>query len=103
MTPDQRIAQLERTVADLSQQIKQLSNNTTIPFNVEKAFRNRLKLNKNAQEEITDVTTDFPANPLSESVNEAGTSSYNVMAAPDIVLSVRLPNGTLVAVGAFDY
>ena len=89
MNPEQRIAQLERTVAALAQQLKQLSNNTTIPFDVEKAFRNRLGINY----PVWKIEYDYAGAAVSnnKSVNEAGTSSYSVLNVPDGYLFITLP------------
>lgn len=102
MNPDERIAQLERQVAELTKRLNALQSFTTIPFDVEKAFRNRLNLNRDLQEIITDITSEFPSPPLAQSVNEAGMDSYDVMTTPDYVLKVRLGN-LYVGVPAFDF
>jgi hypothetical protein len=94
--------ELEKRVAELERIIKALGAFNTIPLNVEKAFRNRLNLTNDVQEIITNITSEFPADPLSQDVDEAGTDSYKVMLPPDYVLKVRLGAG-YVGVPAFDY
>lgn len=102
MTPDERIAQLERMVASLTNQVNALGSFTTIPLNVEKAFRNRLNMTTDRQEIITDITSEFPSPPFAQAVNESGTSSYDVMPTSDYALRVRLGN-LYVAIPAFDF
>lgn len=102
MTPDERITQLERQIAELTQQIKALGSFTTIPLTVEKAFRNRLNMVVDRQEIITDITSEFTPPFFDQAVNEGGAASYSVMTTPDYALKVRL--GSLyVAIPAFDY
>ena len=99
MNPEQRIAQLEAQVAELTKTVKSLGSFNSIPLNIEKAFKSRLI--NNLQERVTDITDDFPADPLSVDVDEGGTSSYTVAAPPDYVLRVKI-GGIYVAIGAYD-
>lgn len=100
MNPDQRIAQLEAQVAEMRELLNKFRSFNTIPLEVDKAFSTRLL--GDTQPKITDITADFPADPLSQSVSEGGTASYKVAAPPDYALRVRL-GGLSVAIGAYDY
>ena len=90
---------LEQRVAALEAQLKALSSFNTIPFGVEKAFKKRLI--SNLQEQVEDITVDFPSPPFAQAVNEGGMSSYDVMTTPEYALKVRLGN-LYVAIPAFD-
>lgn len=100
MNPDQRIAKLEAQVAELAATLNKFRSFNTIPIEVDKAFSARLL--GDVQPKITDITADFPADPLSQDVNEGGSASYTVAAPPDYALRVRL-GGLSVAIGAYDY
>lgn len=89
MNPEQRIAQLEGQVSALLQQVKALSSSASIPFNVEKAFRNRLGINHPVWKIEYDYAGTAVAN--NQAVNEAGSASYNVLAAPDGYLFITIP------------
>lgn len=98
---NERISKLEAQVAELTQQLKALSSFNTIPFNVEKAFKNRLT--SDLQPHVTNVTDDFPANPLSELVDEGGSATYRVMSPPDYAIRLHLGGNVYVAIPGFDY
>lgn len=100
MNPNERIAQLESQVADLTRRLNALSSASAIPFEVEKALASRLT--SNLQEKVVDITSAFPSNPLSVAVDEGGTSTYRVMDQPDYAIKLRLRN-SYVAIPAFDY
>ena len=89
MTPEQRIAQLEVQVANLTEQMKRLGDSTSIPFSVEKAFRNRLGVLHPVWEIVYDYSGIAANN--TQAVNEGGMASYNVLAAPDGYLFITLP------------
>jgi hypothetical protein len=56
-----------------------LGNRAIIPFSVEQAFRDRLRINT-----YTPLTTSSKsASSENQAVNEAGSASYNVLKAPD--------------------
>lgn len=100
MNPE--FAQMKREIEELKAQVKALSNNATIPFPIEKAFRARLGIKAGLQEQVTDITDDFPSPPLAQAVDEGGTDTYDVMTTPDYVLRVKL-GSIYVAVPAFDF
>lgn len=98
MTPEQEIAQLKQQIAVLAEQVQKLSSFTAIPFEVERAFRNRLGID-NLQTKIYNGG-DLVSNYV-QAVNESGMSSYNVPSEPDYML--RLKYGNLaVVVPAYD-
>lgn len=94
-----RIAQLEAQVAELTKVVQSLRSSTSIPFEIDKAFSARLT--GNLQEKVQDLTADFPSPPFAQSVNEAGTSSYQVMTTPEYALQLKL-GSIYVAIPAFD-
>ena len=99
MNPDNRIVKLEAEVAELKRLVKSLSSFTTIPLNIEKAFKNRIA--GDLQERITDITADFTPPFFDQAVNEGGVASYSVMTTPEYALKVKL-GSIYVAIPAFD-
>jgi hypothetical protein len=92
------LEQLKRRVNDLEQLVKALANNTTIPFNVEKAFSSRLGIT-NLQTKLYDGG-DLPSN-YSETVNEGGVASHSVLREPDYILRAKYRH-LAVAIPAYD-
>ena len=81
MTPQEReqFEQMQKELQELRTFKRSLEAFGTIPLNVHKAFQKRLKVN----EDQTPLTLD-PTNPLQvKAVNEAGSSTYNVMSPAD--------------------
>jgi hypothetical protein len=77
---------LEKRIEELERIVKALSSTTTIPFNIEKAFKARLGISSFSKVSI--ATDADPAQFLRE-VDESGASSYDVMAPPDEILRVK--------------
>lgn len=87
MTPEQRIAQLEALVADLRLQMGNLTSSNTIPYDVEKAFKNRLSYFAKPHI-IFDHDGDAVNN--TQAVNEDGSGTYNVLKVPDNWLFITI-------------
>ena len=89
MTPEARIAQLERTVAELTTKMNALGSSSSIPFPIEKAFRNRLGINY----PVWKIEYDYAGAAVNntQAVNEGGMASYNVLKSPDGYLFITLP------------
>lgn len=90
MTPqEQRIAQLERMVVELTARLNALGSSSSIPFPVEKALRNRLGINY----PVWKIEYDYAGAAVSntQAVNEGGMATYNVLKAPDGYLFITLP------------
>jgi hypothetical protein len=82
---------LEQRIAELEKQVKALSSMTTIPFNVEKAFKQRLKLDSFG---LISIATGFDTAQYLRAVDEGGIDSYNVVAPPDDILLVNFDGHT---------
>lgn len=70
---------LQRQINELKAEIEMLKADTTIPFNVEQAFRSRLRIQDLAELASSSKT----AASETQAVNEAGVGSYNVAKPPD--------------------
>lgn len=67
---------LKQRITKLENELKKLSSSTTIPFNVEQAFRARITLGE--------LTASTKANTSEDkTVNEGGVSVYAVLDRPD--------------------
>lgn len=97
MNPE--LQQLKREVEELKLKVKTLASHTTIPFEVEKAFRSRLGI-KDLQEEVENAGN--PTAPYLQSVNEGGVATYTVPAVQDGLLKVRLEHRLNVYVPYWD-
>lgn len=70
---------VEQRINELQEEINKLKYSTTIPFDVEQAFRTRLRLDS-----VTNLATSAKsATSENQSVNEAGSGSYSVLKAPN--------------------
>lgn len=96
MNPE--IEQLKKEIAALHRKIDLLSSFTTIPFTVEKAFKERLGIN-GLQEKLVD--SGVAPSVYTETVDQ-GMGSADVLAAPDYILRMKFSNLT-VAIPAFDF
>jgi len=81
--PDE-IEQLKKEVEELKKWKRQLENVTTIPLNIDQAFRARL-------------VADFAVSTKSlssenQAVDEAGTATYSVLKTPDGFLERKINN-----------
>lgn len=92
------LEQLKQQVAALEAQVKALASFATIPFEVDKAFRNRLGVN-NLQEKLVD--SGVATSVYTESVDQ-GMGSVDVLAAPDYILRMKYQHLT-VAIPAYDF
>lgn len=93
------LEQLKRRVAELEKVIGALNASSTIPRDVDSAFRNRLGISK-FQEKL--VNSGVAVSTITQAVNEGGSSSYNVLAAPDYLLRMKYLNLT-VGIPAYDF
>jgi hypothetical protein len=85
------MTELERRVAELEKLVKALAASSTIPFNVEQAFKERLKLKSFG---LVSIATSFDTGQYLRAVDEGGMSSYNVVAPPDDILLIRFDGHT---------
>ena len=76
---------MEGIVADLTARVNALGNSSAIPFNVQKAFENRLHL---PAFPIFKVDTDYDTAQVFKSVNEGGSATYSVANTADEVLTI---------------
>lgn len=85
------IEQLQNKIDSLQQELDKLRNTTTIPFDVEQAFRFRLGINS-----LTRLDTSVKtAASETQSVSEGGVSSYNVAKPMDGFKQVTIGGSTL--------
>lgn len=89
MNPEARIARLEAQVAQLTQFVGALRSTSLIPFDVEKAFRDRLRILYPIHKVVYDLAGEAVNN--NRTVNEGGTSSYSVLAPPDAWIFITIP------------
>lgn len=71
-------------IASLEKKMNDLNSFSTIPFNTEGAFKERLKIKELAKI----LTSSKGAATENQSVSEAGVSSYSVLKPPDAFLQV---------------
>lgn len=70
---------LQEEVAELKRIIGQLKSSTTIPFDIDQAFRTRFRIG-----DFTPLSSSAKgATTENQAVSEAGTASYSVLKAPD--------------------
>ena len=93
------LAQLKLEVEELKRQVKALTSHTTIPFEIDKAFKERLGVN-GLQEKLTN--SGVAVSTYVQAVDEGGTDTYNVLAEPDYILRMKYQHLT-VAVPAYDF
>lgn len=74
MNPD--IKRLEERIKQLETKLEALGNSSTIPFNVDRAFRTRLASSNLA-------TSSKSASSEDEAIDEAGIATHNVLKRPD--------------------
>lgn len=85
------IEQLQSQIDSLQQELNKLRNTTTIPYEVEQAFRFRLGIDNFTQLDASSKTTASET----QAVNEAGASSYNVAKPMDGFKQVTIGGSTL--------
>lgn len=86
---EERVKQLESEVQELKDFIKLLQADTTIPFDVEGAFRKRLE-----DLALAVTTSSKSAGSENQAVNEAGMATYSVLGTPTGWLEIVLDNTT---------
>jgi len=74
MTPQE----MEKEIIELKRQMKLLKSTSTIPFEIEKAFEDRLDIRKF----IKPLISAKLANSENQAVDEAGAGTYNVLGNP---------------------
>lgn len=85
------IEQLQAQIDLLQQELNKLRNSTTIPFEVEQAFRFKLGIS-----ELTSLNASSKtAASETQSVNEAGVGSYSVAKPMDGFKQVTIGGSTL--------
>lgn len=93
MTQEEMIKRIE----DLEEKMKLLESQTTIPLNIEKAFKNRLEVDTK-----TTISADSKAaSSENQAVNEAGSATYSVLKTPDRFVRVVI-NGNNRYLPAYD-
>lgn len=80
----------ETRLNKIEEELELLKSFTTIPFDVESAFRARLNINDLARI----IVSTKSATSENQSVNESGVSSYSVLKAPDAFLQVQVSGST---------
>jgi len=83
--------ELLRRIEKLEKELNLLKAGSTIPFEVEQAFRNRLRISQYS----TLVADSKAASSENQAVNEAGASSYNVLKPPDRFIATIINNTTV--------
>ncbi len=76
---EQDILQLKLQVEDLQREVSSLKNTTTIPYEVDTAFRDRFEIASYAKLTASSKT----AASETQAVSESGVASYNVAKPPD--------------------
>lgn len=79
------IAQLKLEIEELKKFNKSLTNTTTIPFEVDGAFRKRLS-------NLLLTVSNKVATSENQSVNESGAGTYSVLGIPNGFLQVNINN-----------
>jgi hypothetical protein len=81
----------------LEERLKKLENSTTIPFEVEQAFRDRLRISSYS----TIESDSKSASSENQAVNEGGSATYSVLKSPDRFVKVVI-NGQNRYLPAYD-
>lgn len=85
---EEQVKLLEQRVMRLEKEDKKLRSSTTIPFDIDQAFRARLK-------SITGLSVSSKGvNTEDQAVNEAGVAAYDVLGDPDGFLEINI-GGTI--------
>lgn len=83
---NEEIKQLQEQVVKLTQRLDSLQSSTTIPFDVDRAFRDRFR-------DITGLSVSSKnLDSEDQAVNEGGASTYSVMGDPDGFLQITISN-----------
>jgi hypothetical protein len=90
MTPDERITQLENTVAQLVTFINSLGDMSTIPLEIGTSFKERLGSLQSSTNAIS-----------SKTVNEGGVQSYTVAKAYDRMIRTTV-DGRITYIGVYN-
>lgn len=86
MTPEQeaQFQQMQAELTELRAFVQSLKSSTTIPYDVDGAFRTRLGTDSDIVVSAKDVDSE------DQSVNEGGSATYNVLKEPDGFLQVTI-------------
>jgi hypothetical protein len=88
------IEELNKQIEELNRWKNNLQSSSTIPINIDKAFRGRFG-------ELAGITTSSKSSSSeNKAVNEEGSSSYNVLLPPDVFLEITI-NGTKYYIPAY--
>lgn len=87
MTPaeQQQFDDLKKLTEDLQSQMKALSNNATIPYDIGEALKARILGDAGVSALSTKLSTSE-----SQAVNEAGVATYSVLKPPDGFLEITI-------------
>jgi hypothetical protein len=86
-----QIESLKKEIESLKKEINLLKRSSTIPFDIEKSFRDRLGI-----DEVSYIlsTSAKGAGTENSVVNEGGSSVYSVLTAPDGFLQTTISSTT---------
>lgn len=90
MTPEEQ--KLTDRISALEDMVKKLNNSTTIPLEIDVAFRDRLGVEAKA----TGIVSGVSPTAHNKTVNEAGTNTYPVMNIPTGFLQFTLSGNTYI-------
>lgn len=89
--------ELQRQINELRVIVSNLSRSSDIPFDIEQAFRTRLRISS-----YSSILADSKlANSENQTVNESGSSSYSVLGPPDRFIKTTI-NGTAVYIPGYN-
>ena len=85
MPPQEQIDVLKRELAELRDDFNKLRSSTTIPYDIDQAFQQRIG-DKTLKVSTKGVNTEDQA------VNEGGVATYDVLGDPDGFLQITIAN-----------
>lgn len=92
---DERYKELEQRISVLEDTIRSLSIASSIPYEIDSAFRTRLLSSLILKQSTKSINSE------DVSIDEAGTATHIVLDDPDYFLEVSLEDGTIVAIPAY--
>lgn len=95
MSPEDR-----RKLNEVYDFIQLLKSSSTIPLDVDRAFRKRLNVGESDFDVELQVPTD--TSNMQKTVNEGGAATYNVMNMPDEVGIIELEDGTQMSIPLYN-
>lgn len=91
------IQKLQRQIDELQKQLDTLKSSTTIPFDIDKAFRKRFDLDNMIDQRELDayiITSSKSATSENQAVDEAGAATYSVLKKPDGFVEIVISGTT---------